>query len=160
MLKINFQMEKTIKITPPEGYEVDKEKSTFNEIVFKKLEPNLPMSWEELKEVKGCFIYQNNVHSVIDKAIDRNRNVFPTKEEAKAILAMAQLCQLRDAWNGEWRANWEDDTPKYCIVSYKNILEKEHIYNTSTSMAFQTIELRDKFMETFKDLLEEAKPFL
>ena len=45
-------MEKTIKITPPEGYEVDKEKSTFNEIVFKKLEPNLPMSWEELKEVK------------------------------------------------------------------------------------------------------------
>ena len=156
-------MEKTIKIIPPEGYEVDKEKSTFNEIVFKKLEPKLPMSWEELKEVKGYFIHQNsdiNIHPMIDKAVAYNRNVFPTNEEAKAMLAMAQLCQLRDAWNGGWRADWEDDAPKYCITSYKNILEKERYYNTSSSMAFQTIELRDKFMETFKDLLEEAKLFL
>ena len=153
-------MEKTIKITPPEGYEVDKEKSTFNEIVFKKLEPNFPMSWEELKEVKGCFIYQNNVHSVIDKAIDRNRNVFPTKEEAKAMLAMAQLCQLRDAWNGGWKADWENDTEKYCIYSYNCKLEKSAFNYTYNPMAFKTEELRNKFMETFKDLLEEAKPFL
>ena len=156
-------MEKTVKITPPEGYEVDKEKSTFSEIVFKKLEPNLPMSWEELEEVKGYFVHLNSEisgHLMIDKSVAYSRNVFPTKEEAKAMRAMAQLCQLRDAWNGEWRADWEDDTPKYCITSYKNILEKEHYYNTSSSMAFQTIELRDKFMETFKDLLEEAKPFL
>ena len=60
-------MEKTIKITPPEGYEVDKEKSTFSEIVFKKLEPNLPMSWEELKEVKGYFIHQNGITTNITK---------------------------------------------------------------------------------------------
>lgn len=156
-------MEKTIKITPPEGYEVDKEKSTFSEIVFKKIKSNLPMNWEELGVVKGYYILSSsdiNIHPMIDKAVAYNRNVFPTKEEAKAVLAMAQLCQLRDAWNGGWRADWEDDTPKYCITSYKNILEKEHYYNTSSSMAFQTIELRDKFMETFKDLLEDAKPFL
>ena len=155
-------MEKTIKITPPEGYEVDKEKSTFNEIVFKKLEPNLPMNWEELGVVKGYYILANsNINDTFYRnAVDNNRNVFPTEEEAKAMLAMAQLCQLRDAWNGGWRADWKDDAPKYCIISYKNILEKEHYYNTSSSMAFQTIELRDKFMETFKDLLEEAKPFL
>ena len=153
-------MDKTVKITPPEGYEVDKEKSTFSEIVFKKLEPTLPMSWEELKEVKGCFIYQNNVHSVIDKAIDRNRNVFPTKEEAKAMLAIAQLCQLRDKWNGGWKANWKDDTVKYCIIPFENSLAKDSYYRTNRSMVFKTKELRDKFMETFKDLLEEAKPFL
>ena len=153
-------MEKTLKITPPEGYEVDKEKSTFSEIIFKKIEPNLPMSWEELGVVKGYFIYQNNVHSVIDKAIDRNRNVFPTKEEAKAMLAMAQLCQLRDRWNDGWKPDWKDNAVKSCIVSFKNILYKDGYYSTSTPMAFKTRELRDKFMETFKDLLEEAKPFL
>lgn len=156
-------MEKIIKITPPEGYEVDKEKSTFNEIVFKKLEPNLPMSWEELKEVKGYFINQNsdiNLRPVIDGAVAYNRNLFPTKEEAKAMLAMAQLCQLRDKWNSGWKADWKDDTEKYCIVSYKNTLYKEYYYSTSTPMAFKTIELRDEFMETFEDLLEEAKPFL
>ena len=156
-------MEKTVKITPPEGYEVDKEKSTFSEIVFKKLEPKLPMSWEELKEVKGYFIHQNsdiNIHPMIDKAVAYNRNVFPTNEEAKAMLAMAQLCQLRDAWNGGWKADWENDTEKYCIYSYNCKLEKSAFNYTYNPMAFKTEELRNKFMETFKDLLEEAKPFL
>ena len=155
-------MEKTIKITPPEGYEVDKEKSTFNEIVFKKLEPNLPMSWEELGVVKGYYILANsNINDIFyTNAVDNNRNVFPTKEEAKAMLAMAQLCQLRDRWNDGWKADWKDGTVKYCIGSFKNVVYKDSYYNTSTPMAFKTKELRDKFMETFKDLLEEAKPFL
>lgn len=155
-------MEKTIKITPPEGYEVDKEKSTFSEIVFKKLEPNLPMSWEELKEVKGYYVSSISCISDLSMAIaiDSTRNIFPTEEEAKAMLAMAQLCQLRDRWNGGWRADWKDDTQKYGIISYKNTLHKEYYYSTSTPMIFKTEELRDKFMETFKDLLEEAKPFL
>ena len=95
-------MEKTIKITPPEGYEVDKEKSTFNEIVFKKLEPNLPMSWEELGVVKGYYILANsNINDIFyTNATDINRNVFPTKEEAIAMRAIAQLCQLRGKWKG------------------------------------------------------------
>ena len=159
----NMKMETTIKITPPEGYEFDKEKSTFEEIVFKKIENNFPMSWEELKEVKGYFIYQNsniNIYPVIDKAITYNRNVFPSKKEAEAMVAMAQLCQLRNAWNGGWKANWKDDTVKYCIISLKDILYKDSYCNTHHPMAFKTKELRDKFMETFKDLLEEAKPFL
>ena len=155
-------MEKTIKITPPEGYEVDKEKSTFNEIIFKKLEPSLPMRWEELGVVKGYYISaSSDINYIFNRnAIDNNRNIFPTEEEAKAMRAMAQLCQLRDAWNDGWKANWGDDTPKYCIISYKNILLKDFYYYTSAPMAFKTRELRDKFMETFKDLLEEAKPFL
>ena len=155
-------MEKTVKITPPEGYEVDKEKSTFSEIVFKKLEPNLPMSWEELGVIEGyCISACSNISLLFrTNAIDANRNIFPTEEEAKAMLAMAQLCQLRDRWNGGWKADWKDGTVKYCIGSFKNVVYKDSYYNTSTLMVFKTKELRDKFMETFKDLLEEAKPFL
>ena len=155
-------MEKTIKITPPEGYEVDREKSTFSEIVFKKLEPNLPVSWEELRVIEGSFVSSN---SIIDdlymtNAVDINRNLFPTRKEAEAMRAMAQLCQLRNRWHDGWEVNWEDGTVKYCIVSYKNVVCKDSYYNTSQPMVFKTEELRDKFMETFKDLLEEAKPFL
>ena len=155
-------MDKTIKITPPEGYEVDKEKSTFSEIVFKKIKNNLPMSWEELGVIEGSFVSSN---SIIDdlymtNAVDINRNLFPTRKEAGAMRAMAQLCQLRDRWNGGWKADWKDGTVKYCIVSFKNVVYKDSYYNISTPMAFKTEELRDKFMETFKDLLEEAKPFL
>lgn len=44
---------KKLKINIPEGYEIDKEKSTFEEIVFKKVEDpftKLPKNWEEYCE--------------------------------------------------------------------------------------------------------------
>ena len=40
--------EKSINISIPEGYEIDKEKSTFTKIVFKKIESKLPMSFDEM----------------------------------------------------------------------------------------------------------------
>ena len=155
-------MKKIIKITPPEGYEIDKEKSTFDKIVFKKIENNLPMSWEELKRVKGYYVSSDSdmLYCNYYPTREVTRNLFPTEEEAKAMLAMAQLCQLRDVWNGGWKPDFTDDTEKYCIASYGNILHKYICYNLHCSMAFKTKELLNKFMETFKDLLEEAKPFL
>ena len=40
---------KEMKIQVPEGYEIDREKSTFDSIVFKKVEEKaLPKSWEDL----------------------------------------------------------------------------------------------------------------
>ena len=158
----NMKMETTIKIIPPEGYEFDKEKSTLEEIVFKKIENNLPMSWEELGIIKGYYISSNsNIDDAsMTNAVDVNRNLFPSKKEAEAMLAMAQLCQLRNAWNNGWEANWEDDTVKYCIVSFKNIMYKDSYYHLHRPMFFKTRELRDKFIVTFKDLLETAKPFL
>ena len=157
-----MKMETTIKIIPPEGYEFDKEKSTLEEIVFKKIENNLPMSWEELGIIKGYYILSNsNIDNLsMTNTVDVNRNLFPSKKEAEAMVAMAQLCQLRNAWNGGWKTNWKDDTVKYCIISFKDILYKYSYYNIHCPMAFKTKEFRDKFMETFKDLLEEAKPFL
>lgn len=156
-------MGKIIKITPPEGYEVDKEKSTFEEIVFKKLEPNFPMSWEELGVIKGCYISSRSYIGDIFKtnAVDGNQNLFPTRKEAEAMLAMAQLCQLRDRWNDGWKADWENvDESKYCISSFKYELEKIDLIGSYRPMFFKTKKLRDDFMVVFKDLLETAKPFL
>ena len=49
--------EKTIEIIAPEGYEVDKEKSSFEKIVFRALpDKGLPRSWEELNNVSGYYI--------------------------------------------------------------------------------------------------------
>nr|DAU65294.1 MAG TPA: hypothetical protein [Caudoviricetes sp.] len=48
---------KELKIEVPQGYEIDKENSTFEKIVFKKVEKELPKSWEDLGEIKR---YENN----------------------------------------------------------------------------------------------------
>ena len=46
-------MEKSIKIDVPKGYEIDKEKSTFERIVFKPIiEEKLPECWEDLKSIE------------------------------------------------------------------------------------------------------------
>ena len=55
-------MEKNVKITPPEGYEIDKEKSTFEIIVFKKLED--VVRWDE--EFHGVEINADGEHFVIE----------------------------------------------------------------------------------------------
>ena len=43
---------KNLKITAPQGYEIDKDKSTFENIVFKKLN-ELPKTWEHLGRIDG-----------------------------------------------------------------------------------------------------------
>ena len=46
-------MEKELKIEVPQGYEIDRQKSTFEKIVFKKI-PENPKTWKEYcKLTKG-----------------------------------------------------------------------------------------------------------
>lgn len=48
---IKIMKNKELKIQVPEGYEIDKENSTFENIVFKRKE--LPKSWEDLGAIRG-----------------------------------------------------------------------------------------------------------
>lgn len=155
--------QKEINIVVPDGYEIDEVKSTFQKIVFKKKERELPMSWADIKRIDGFYIDRNsNIYSCGKSGFDAiNKNVFPSREEAEAILALSQLCQLRDIWNNGWKPDWLDSsTHKYVIYVNKNELAKNHFYGNSFPMSFETREIRDKFMKTFANLLEIAKPFL
>lgn len=160
-------MNKEIKITPPEGYEIDKKNSTFEKIVFKEIEQKLPMRWKDLKEVDGYYVTPGSqiIKEICRTANDYSRNTFPSQKEAEAALVLAQLCQLRNAWNSKrestWKVNWCDaGQAKYCIIVRKGELFPIERYVFNATMYFKSRELRDEFMETFKDLLEEAKPFL
>ena len=153
---------KEFKIQVPEGYEIDKENSTFEKIVFKKLEKELPKSWEELHMIKGWFVENGSGIYKFEKCftISKNRNLFPTKEEAEACLALAQLCQLRDIYNEGWKPDWKNGTEKYSIYFNADKIYSGDIYKTQSVLSFKTKELRDKFLENFKGLIEIAKPLL
>jgi hypothetical protein len=154
---------KELKIEAPEGYEIDRENSTFKKIVFKKIENELPKSWEDLYEVGGWFVdfHSDVVTSGSMRTADSVKNRFPTKEEAEACVALAQLCQLRDRYNGGWKPNWEENiNEKYSIYFHNEKIYSDYSYNTRHVLSFKTYELRDKFLENFKDLIETAKPLL
>ena len=158
---IKIMKNKELKIQVPEGYEIDKENSTFENIVFKRKE--LPKSWEDLGAIRGFYV---NVHSEIRDyegciSKDSNKNTFPTIEEAEACIALSQLCQLRDRYNDGWKPDWDSmSETKYVLEISRNIVVKNFYGNRHKILAFKTEELRDKFLENFRDLIETAKPLL
>ena len=155
---------KELKIEVPAGYEIDKEHSTFEKIIFKKAEKELPETWEDLKTINGFFVSNlSNIEKTIDNSITaiQNRNIFPTKEEAEACLALAQLCQLRDRYNDGWKPDWEDgEEQKHVIIIHTGRIHVETFFSIQHLLAFKTEELRYKFLENFRDLIEIAKPLL
>ena len=116
---------KEINIIPPVGYEIDKENSNFEKIVFKKISDNLPKTWEELKNISGYYIssFCGITHSSLVNGGNYTKNIFPTKELANAVLALAQLLQLRDRYNGDNKGFifLEDN---YCITFVDDCIEK------------------------------------
>lgn len=154
---------KELKIEVPQGYEIDKEKSTFEKIVFKKVEKELPKKWEDLKEIKGFYVDNYSEVTVFEYYFnaEENKNVFPTEEEAEACIALSQLCQLRDRYNDGWKPDWRTGSEiKYCIIVDENkIIESQYI-TLNQILSFKTKELRGKFLENFRDLIETAKPLL
>lgn len=154
-------MEKEMTIIPPEGYEIDKENSTFEKIVFKQINKK-PKSFNELPNLSGFYVttassLNRASHCIMD---DENRNIWPTKELAEASLALSQLTQLRKAWIGDWEPNWKTSTPKFCISVRSEEIMVDIFWQLYFLLSFPTSEMAEEFCTTFKDLLIIAKPLL
>ena len=151
---------KELNIIAPEGYEIDKENSTFEKIVFKKIN-KLPKTWEDLNDISGAFISNlSDIHTIFSiKTSHSAKNTFPTKELAEAALALAQLLQLRDRYNGD-NEGFIFNKNNYCISVYNYNIDKSWNAQIHRVLAFRTKELGDEFYNNFKDLIEIAKPLL
>ena len=153
-------MEKEIKITPPEGFAIDKENSTFECIRFK---PIAKKRWRDTKNAKieGYYI---GVYSDITPSYTcnspSNYNVFATEKQAKSALAMARISQIMandERFGGvvtdeEWEHN---ESLKYVIQrGTKNII-KNYCYHLYHFLAFHTLEQRNLFLEENEDLIRD-----
>ena len=152
--------EKKFKINIPEGYEIDKEKSTFEEIVFKKVEDSfskLPKTWEEYcKRTKGYTSYYGySINgNTYETKFDGFYNEFFTKERVKQYVALGKLLQLRDYWVGDWKINSDN-----IYVIYKNVIIAT-VHNNDFPLAFPTREMAKEFKNCFEDLIKEAYPLV
>ena len=159
---------KTFKVEIPEGFEIDKKKSTFEEIVFKEIKKELPKSWKELEVISGYYVDENskissaNVYlpSTNIYVLDSHRNIFATEEQAEAAIAIAQLSQLKKVYNGDWEADFTENEPKYVIDFYEGEIRKNCYSNVNRFLSFKDEETRDLFLDNFKDLIEKAKPLM
>lgn len=112
--------------------------------------PTFEEAWEESEK-----IYEPK--SEYDK---EEYGGYPTQELADAAEALRRLLFLRDYYNEGWQPDWTKATVKYCIEVYWENLSIIDFQFKLKPIAFKTREIRDKFLEEQKELLEIAKPLL
>jgi hypothetical protein len=74
--------------------------------------------------------------------------------------ALKKLIVLRDYYNEGWQPDWNTSGFKQCIeLEGKVVCGRDHAYS-SRVLTFKSGEIRDKFLEEQRELLEIAKPLL
>lgn len=146
-------MEKEIKIQVPEGYEIDKEKSSFEKIVFKKKEK--VNCWEDLEEISGYAITTENdiEHWPGLDVIEENKNVFLNEKYAKSALALAQISQLLPYYDSN--VDWKKTNYKYCIDRNYNGIEINQWFNVYHVLAFNSMEEAERFLKYNEQLVKD-----
>lgn len=140
-----------------------------NKIIIKEKEKELPKTW------KKCVIIINNVDTVnanseinsfdiscLSEPIDEKDYKIVPEGLGKPMLALCQLLVCRNAWWKQlgWKPNWENGfEDKHFIGNYRGIIDTG-MTTWSHILAFPTPEARNKFLETFRNLIEEAKELL
>lgn len=139
---------KEVKITIPEGYEIDKENSTFEHIKLKKIHKvNI---WKDINFIEGSVIHgDSNIHDVsVCIRENTDKNIFSEEKYAKSALALAQISQLMPYYGEEITdEEWKSDICKYSITisSNGNIHKMATIY-IKDMISFHTAEQRDRFL--------------
>ena len=145
---------KELKIEIPEGYEIDKEKSTFENIVFKKKE-EVVNCWEDIKRINGVWIaHLSDIQSYEGVPPYRtNKNVFLNEKYAKSALALAQISQLLPYYNSD--VDWNDSSNKYCVCRDGNNIRIRIFVRTYCPLAFKTSEEVERFLRYNEQLVKD-----
>lgn len=145
---------KEFKIEIPEGYEIDKEKSTFEKIVFKKKEEVVNCR-EDIKIISGIWIgTSSDLHDYpYTMTCYGNKNVFLNEKYAKSALALAQISQLLPYYDS--KVNWNSDTSKFCICrDYNEIVISVNI-GVYSPMAFKSKKEAERFLKHNEQLVKD-----
>ena len=96
------------------------------------------------------------------QTVFEDERTYPSKEIYEAFEALRKLIILRDYYNEGWKPDFKGKSDyKFCIVNYcGDTLSKDKSFSVCGVMVFKTEEIRDKFLEEHRELLEIAKPLL
>lgn len=149
-------MEKELKIIPPIGYEIDRQKSTFEKIIFKKI-PENPKTWEEYCSLmKGKTVYYTNCNTITVSGFSDAHDKFVTKKRAEQFIALGRLLQLRDYW--VQHSKFKDAIGIFTLSN--GVIVTNGFDINDCSLTFPTQEMADKFITCFRYLIKQASPLV
>ena len=123
-----------------------------------KEKDNRVRSWKEFinKHLNSNSFYCNNgtIHQTTSP-YDLPEQL--TSHEAKALAAFSKLLKLRRDWIGEWEPDWTKSYMKWGIYCMSNKIKCDWCTELHHALTFPTVQMGQEFLETFRDLIEEAK---
>ncbi len=144
---------KELKITSPEGYEIDKENSTFECIKFKKK----ALTYEDIAKSlfnlghKRYFITPwskvEEVSSVNDSCDANNAT---SKKQLEKLLAINKLMNVAKYLNGDWKPDWDnaEELKHYIWVSSsKSLTISWHKCDFNSAVYFKSKELAQQAID-------------
>ena len=147
---------KELKIEVPQGYEIDRQKSTFEKIIFKKI-PENPKTWEDYCSLmKGKTVYYTNCNTITVSGFSDAHDKFVNKKRAEQFIALGKLLQLRDYWVKGY------DTFSYIVWSnnVRRLFVSYWVGLTPYPLTFPTKEMAEEFKDCFSDLIKQAYPLV
>ena len=80
----------------------------------------------------------------------------------KPIYSLCQLLICRNAWWKQlgWKPNFNDAATKYNVKNISGSIIVDFTYTKNELLCFPSKKIADKFLEAFKDLIEEAQELL
>ena len=147
---------KELKIEVPQGYEIDRQKSTFEKIIFKKI-PENPKTWEDYCSLmKGKTVYYTNCNNITVSGFSDAHDKFATKKRAEQFIALGKLLQLRDYWVKGY------DTFSYIVWSnnVRRLFVSYWVGLTPYPLTFPTKEMAEEFKDCFSELIKQAYPLV
>ena len=120
---------KELKIQVPEGYEIDKENSTFECIKFKQIKDT---TYENIcSNLFKSGYYINNSGKIVcvsdfNEDVKKDKNNATNKKQLKRILALNQLLNIAEYYN---QLHTKEDYKQYYIVYHMTIGYKVYCYD-------------------------------
>lgn len=118
-------------------------------------------SWDEFKAKYrnecGYFYEASNNRAVKTSSPISMCNQL-TPHESQALTAFTKLLKLRRDWIGKWEPDWTIPTIlKWCLMVNYNTVSVVPYQSLGHSLSFPTEQTAIEFLETFRELIEEAK---
>ena len=147
-------MEKEVRITPPEGYVIDEENSTFECVKFKPIKDCL--TYEDVARklfLDNPTFYINIEEDIVlsETGVDSytDSTNFTSGEQAEKLLAINKLMNVAKYLNGDWKPDWNNNTEDKWFLGIKNneIYTESIITYNSGLVYFKTKEFGEKAIQ-------------
>lgn len=140
---------KAMKINIPKGYEIDKINSTFENIVFKPINPivELPTTFQQV------YHYMFGAPN-LNEYCPINQGYYGIPLECLQALLLCRDCYWKIL---NWRPNWKDCNTKYVVNFFVGEPSIDVLIGSQGIFAFPTRESAEAFMSNFKHLIDGYK---